>query len=854
MKGIMKRISALVLAAAMMIPTVAYAEPTASDELVFPELGKKTAEALVKPGDYDITLSVPGALQTEQYSEIIVMVDASSSQGSNLQKLKETLVDIADQVLHNDGSVRLTLMGFGLGPATVGSFYNAETLEAYLADVTQADLRQGVSATNCEAAFDHIREYIENSEDLNKTCVIFTSDGESNHDEVGIQMLEWDKHQEWHYKKVSNATIYGAAIEVLYGQLLNGGNMIKAAVDVAPEEAIAVEKAKAANGVGSAEHKAAVTALCDAITASEETGVAFVDSLIVSALATIGLDAHAEAGNTVSKMEKAFLTYEGGAYLNPYLYMIHGMENAGVFGDSDSYYKNTTWGYRASLAADKLCENDKVLELFMVDFKGNANIWMNPESVRPEGRVVTSDKITYMKNTSYGAAVDSIKALSSEMFKTTYNNTTIVDPMSKWVKLDENSIRIYRDDTLIWTVDEGWLIDESEIPTANPVKIDTDANGHKRITWLIKDGPLYYTDRYYLKYTVDVDETVEGFEYDTMYPANDPTHVEYIDENGEKQEDPIEVPDVQQPTEPDDFKEDDMGFRIYKSDAEDKTPISDITFKIYNVAAEDGDTISEKPTAEEVAKYATDANLVGSITTNAAGYAALNVTEAGYGEGLYLIIEQESEKVKAPVDPFYVALPMYDEEAKENVNVVSIYPKNEPIDPDEPPIPPVIPPGGDKDETGKITILKHKAGNEDKVLKGAEFQVYRLAAAGEEAVETATYEGEEIGLVPVANEDGQIVLKTDKDGIATSPELKYGLYFLLETKAPLGYIALDEAIAVWVNTESASVSYAVKIPNTSITILPETGGIGTTIFTISGTVIILLGVVLIFRRRRNDMK
>ena len=113
-----------------------------NDGYIFDDLGKKAAQPLVTPGRYEVTVSVPGAVETEEYSEIIVMVDASSSQGANLQKLKAMLVRLAEDVLHDDGSMRLTLMGFGMGPARGGSFYNAETLEEFLIGVTQADLRQ----------------------------------------------------------------------------------------------------------------------------------------------------------------------------------------------------------------------------------------------------------------------------------------------------------------------------------------------------------------------------------------------------------------------------------------------------------------------------------------------------------------------------------------------------------------------------------------------------------------------------------------------------------------------------------------------------------------------------------------
>ena len=112
--------------------------------------------------------------------------------------------------------------------------------------------------------------------------------------------------------------------------------------------------------------------------------------------------------------------------------------------------------------------------------------------------------------------------------------------MSKWVDLDISSIRIYEDDQVIYEHGKGWLTDNQ--PAVNPITLSTTQDGHDMITWRIKDGPLLYSDRYFLKYIVTVDETVEGFEYGTLYPANDPTYVEYIDEKGEKQSVQVKVP------------------------------------------------------------------------------------------------------------------------------------------------------------------------------------------------------------------------------------------------------------------------------------------------------------------------
>lgn len=826
-----------------MVPTVASAAP-ASEDLIIPELGKKTAVAQVTPGDYEITLSVPGALDTTKYSEIIVMVDASDSQKDNLDKLKANLVDIAEQVLHNDGSARLTLMGYGMGPRIVGSFYNAETLEDYLADVTQDDLLQGVSATNCEAAFEFIREYVENSEDLNKTCVIFTSDGMTNMDEVAFDLLDWDLHPEYFYKNQPISLIISYYAGGQADLMLSGGATVEATTLHYAEEATAVEIAEAQYGTGSDEHKAAVDAFYSAVTSdTEANAIAYIDDIIKDVMTDAGIDL--ATGASTSEYEKAFLDYEDAAFFNGYLCSIHRMVNEGAYAD---WYNLATWGARAADAADALCTNEKVLGLYMLDYASKKNTWMNPASTT--GNQVSSDKVTYLASKDYGQAVDQIIGLSEEMFKTAYIDTTIVDPMSKWVTLDPDSIRIYENDLLIW--DDGEWLYEDKQPAENPVTLTTDpTTGHSVITWTIKDGPLLYTDRYFLKYEVDVDETVEGFEYGKDYPANDPTFVNYTDENGDDQTKEIKVPDVHQPEEPDGFDAEDMGFKIYKGSSVDKSPISDITFDIYSVDVAEGDVISEKPEEAEYSKYIAAENLVGSITTDANGYAALNVTDEGYDEGIYLIVEKASDKVEAPVAPFYAFLPMTDTTTGEDINVVNIYPKNTPVEEDEY-IPPVIPEDDPSEKTGKITILKHLAGNEEKVLAGAEFQVYELAKDGEEAVITTTYCGQEIGLVPVASADGGVFLTTDETGYATSTELEYGLYFLLETDAPLGCIALEEPVAAWVNVESVSANNAVLIPNEYLNILPATGGMGTTLFIVGGCVIIAAAAsVLVLSRRKS---
>jgi len=377
--------------------------------------------------------------------------------------------------------------------------------------------------------------------------------------------------------------------------------------------------------------------------------------------------------------------------------------------------------------------------------------------------------------------------------------------------------------------------------------MELNENGRYEITWRIKDGALLYTDRYSLRYVVEVDETAEGFRYDTFYPANDYTYATYTDENGDPQLAEIPVPEVKE-YEEETFDEGDRGIKIYKSSSLDRTPLSDIVFDIYHVVPAEGETLTQNPSEEEYGKYAVEENLVVTLTTDANGYAAVNLTDLGYGDGYYLIIERPNEKVKAPADPFYVIVPMIDEETHEPLDVVVIYPKNEPV----PPVPPPVPPY-DEEKKGWFSVLKHSAAGEDIVLPNAQFQLYRLAEEGEEAVLTMDYGARTLNLIPVMLEEEPVILTTDEKGYAKSPELDFGLYFLVETKAPAGYSLLEEPVPVFATLTGFEMAYAVRIPNSEGLFLPETGGIGTTIFTVLGILLCVGAVaVLILRKRRAE--
>ena len=127
----------------------------------------------------------------------------------------------------------------------------------------------------------------------------------------------------------------------------------------------------------------------------------------------------------------------------------------------------------------------------------------------------------------------------------------------------------------------------------------------------------------------------------------------------------------------------DRVLNIYKTSdtASGKLPLAGIEFDIYFAASladiESGAvTLPEAPTQEQAAAYQTESNFVTTLTTDAQGFATFNLTENGWPDGVYLVVERENSAVSAPIEPFFAIIPGTNADGTGYEYTVNVYPKN----------------------------------------------------------------------------------------------------------------------------------------------------------------------------------
>lgn len=184
-----------------------------------------------------------------------------------------------------------------------------------------------------------------------------------------------------------------------------------------------------------------------------------------------------------------------------------------------------------------------------------------------------------------------------------------------------------------------------------------------------------------------------------------------------------------------------------------------------------------------------------------------------------------------------------------------------------------------KTYTWSFNIFKYfmDGNKKEKGLEGAQFILYREVSTGTETeYEYAVMDT--TGKIKrwSSDENKATVLTSPKDGNLTMSGLANGTYYLKEKEAPQGYNPLENPIEIMITAESwttsgtpsAKIEYktstaedatfeetedgTVKVENKSGTVLPGTGGIGTTIFYVVGGGLMAAAAILLITKKRME--
>lgn len=165
-------------------------------------------------------------------------------------------------------------------------------------------------------------------------------------------------------------------------------------------------------------------------------------------------------------------------------------------------------------------------------------------------------------------------------------------------------------------------------------------------------------------------------------------------------------------------------------------------------------------------------------------------------------------------------------------------------------------------KTFKMDVFKYTENRTDKTKKdGLADAVFTLKKGGETNTINFVKEKSDENkgdIYRVAN-TGDANIKTNKSGKFTIQGLGAGTYYLTETKQPAGYNKLSTPVTVVIdkdgkvkvkNGDDYDEVNRVDVENKTGTVLPSTGGMGTTmIYLIGGALVLGSGVVLATKRR-----